>query len=324
MPAPWSLASSRKRGKSPLPTSPAPSQEKITNCGGVSPGSSGTGLSGWWGCLPVSAVEPSPISLASAFLPAASPPLSPLPLFAPWPPPALPQPARPAAAAAPRPSPSMPLRLKFRPFSLMNPSVPIASHRRLVVRRPKCVTAVGQGVRCRVKPGWFPTARTNLRKPYEMGSAGRGVGGWGSRERYGAGGGPRGPAGRGRTSRAGGAGADLAGRASAPGPGLAVVPGLGGPGCGVRAWVARAVVAGPGWPGPGWSRPGPGWRSGPGPGDPCRTGPGGPPGPGRSAPGPGWSAPGPPRQAPKAFDFPLTGLAPASRCAGTRSRAGSL
>lgn len=30
------------------------------------------------------------------------------------------------------------------------------------------------------------------------------------------------------------------------------------------------------------------------------------------------------RYAPKAFDFPLTGFAPASRCAGTRSRAGSL
>ncbi|SCE00186.1 hypothetical protein GA0115243_105694 [Streptomyces sp. ScaeMP-e83] len=27
--------------------------------------------------------------------------------------------------------------------------------------------------------------------------------------------------------------------------------------------------------------------------------------------------------APKAFDFPFTGFAPASRCAGTRSRAGS-
>lgn len=66
MAAPWSLASLRKRGKRPLPISPAPSQLKTTNCGGVSPGWSGTGASGWFGCGPVSAVEPSPMGLAHA------------------------------------------------------------------------------------------------------------------------------------------------------------------------------------------------------------------------------------------------------------------
>ncbi len=112
-----SLARSRKRGKRPLPTSPAPSQEKTTNCGGSWPGSSGSGLAGWCGCLPVYEVEPSPMGRAgsasglgrSSFLPA-EPPLP----FDPSDDVRVPQPARPAAAAAPAPSPSIPLRVSLR------------------------------------------------------------------------------------------------------------------------------------------------------------------------------------------------------------------
>lgn len=59
-----SRASPRKREKRPVPTSPAPSQEKITNCGGVWPASRGTGFAGCFGCLPVKEVEPSPIRRA--------------------------------------------------------------------------------------------------------------------------------------------------------------------------------------------------------------------------------------------------------------------
>ncbi len=115
--APCSFARSRKRGKSPLPTSPAPSQEKTTNCGGVSPGSSGTGASGWWGCLPVYDVEPSPMGLAGAVsLPEGEgfpePSARCEPSDAGWEP--VPQPATPTAAAAPAPSRSIPLRVRVR------------------------------------------------------------------------------------------------------------------------------------------------------------------------------------------------------------------
>ncbi len=108
------FARSRKRGKSPLPTSPAPSQEKITNCGGACPGSNGTGLPGWWGCFPVKEVEPSPMGRAVGFGEGlASEPLEgwdtpPDPSD----PVRVPHPDSPAAAAAPAPSPSAPLRLR--------------------------------------------------------------------------------------------------------------------------------------------------------------------------------------------------------------------
>ena len=55
-------ASLRKRGNWPSSVPPAPSQENTTNCGGRSPGLSFSGL-GWFGCGPVSAVEPSPIGV---------------------------------------------------------------------------------------------------------------------------------------------------------------------------------------------------------------------------------------------------------------------
>ncbi len=57
-----SSASLRNRGNWPSSVAPAPSQENTTNCGGRSPGLSFSGL-GWFGCGPVSAVEPSPIGL---------------------------------------------------------------------------------------------------------------------------------------------------------------------------------------------------------------------------------------------------------------------
>src|SRR5689334_17542416 len=63
MAAPCCLASPRNRENSLLSSSPAPSQEKTTNCGGRSPGPSRAGF-GWYGCGPVSAVEPSPIGVA--------------------------------------------------------------------------------------------------------------------------------------------------------------------------------------------------------------------------------------------------------------------
>ncbi len=55
-------ASFRKRGNWPSSVPPAPSQENTTNCGGRSPGLSFSGL-GWFGCGPVSALEPSPIGV---------------------------------------------------------------------------------------------------------------------------------------------------------------------------------------------------------------------------------------------------------------------
>src|SRR5690606_8901618 len=116
--APCSLARSRKRGNSPLPTSPAPSQEKTTNCGGVWPGSSGTGLSGWWGCLPVKEVEPSPIGrtvlLGLGYGVPERPPREPPARSGPSDPLRPPQPASETAAAAPAPSPSIPLRVRLR------------------------------------------------------------------------------------------------------------------------------------------------------------------------------------------------------------------
>ncbi len=42
-------------------TRAVPGKKKITNCGGVWPGSRGTGFAGCFGCLPVKEVEPSPI-----------------------------------------------------------------------------------------------------------------------------------------------------------------------------------------------------------------------------------------------------------------------
>lgn len=125
MAAPWSLASLRKRGKRPLPISPAPSQLKTTNCGGVSPGWSGTGASGWFGCGPVSAVEPSPIGLAAGFSPGfgfLTGPGEPGPDVSDEP-----QPAIPIAAAAPSPSPSSPLRLTPL-MSRMSPSPLSTTH----------------------------------------------------------------------------------------------------------------------------------------------------------------------------------------------------
>lgn len=55
-----SRASRRKRANRPLSSSAAPSQEKTTNWGGRWPGRSGSRV-GWFGCGPVSEVEPSPI-----------------------------------------------------------------------------------------------------------------------------------------------------------------------------------------------------------------------------------------------------------------------
>ncbi len=127
MAALWSLASLRKRGKRPLPTSPAPSHEKITNCGGVSPGSSRRGFSGWCGCGPESAVEPSPIGLAlacTAFLSWSEPDPEPEPVE---------QPATPSAAAAPTPMPSTFRRLIARipssPSVLVTLNIRINGHR---------------------------------------------------------------------------------------------------------------------------------------------------------------------------------------------------
>src|ERR671917_509286 len=59
--APYSAASERNRGNSPVSRLAAPSQEKTTNCGGVCPGSSRSGT-GWCGWGPVSEVDPSPMS----------------------------------------------------------------------------------------------------------------------------------------------------------------------------------------------------------------------------------------------------------------------
>lgn len=106
MEALWSRASLRNRGKRPLPTSPAPSQEKTTNWGGFWPGFSRSGSGGWWGCLPVCAVEPSPIGFDRGFCCpglAATLPESDEPEGE--------QPATDRAAAAPTPSPSIPRRL---------------------------------------------------------------------------------------------------------------------------------------------------------------------------------------------------------------------
>lgn len=114
MDAPCSLARSRKRGKRPLPTSPAPSQEKTTNCGGVCPGSSGSGLAGWCGWLPVKEVEPSPMGRAgrpSPLLPwVREPPGRPASSEDVEPP----HPASDTAAAAPAPRPSAPRRERVR------------------------------------------------------------------------------------------------------------------------------------------------------------------------------------------------------------------
>lgn len=70
--APWSAATLRKRENSLLLSSPAPSQEKTTNCGGRSPGFSRSAF-GCLGWAPVSAVEPSPISFGLGDLPLVSP-----------------------------------------------------------------------------------------------------------------------------------------------------------------------------------------------------------------------------------------------------------
>src|SRR4051812_49557062 len=59
--APYSAASARKRGKSPPSRLADPSQEKTTNCGGAWPIASRCGT-GWFGCGPVSDIEPSPMS----------------------------------------------------------------------------------------------------------------------------------------------------------------------------------------------------------------------------------------------------------------------
>ncbi len=72
MAALWSLASCRNRLNRRSSSSPAPSQENTTNCGGFWPGSSGSGV-GWLGCGPVSEVEPSPIRVAGGLGTAALP-----------------------------------------------------------------------------------------------------------------------------------------------------------------------------------------------------------------------------------------------------------
>src|SRR4051794_24791760 len=60
MEAPTSRARARNRGNRPVDRLAAPSQEKTTNCGGAMPGVSRSGT-GWWGCGPVLAVDPSPM-----------------------------------------------------------------------------------------------------------------------------------------------------------------------------------------------------------------------------------------------------------------------
>lgn len=83
-----SLATLRKCEKSFWLSSPAPSQEKTTNCGGRCPGFSRSAR-GSRGCAPVNAVEPSPIS-RTAFFGAGAPtpflaPCAPSPgAFSPW------------------------------------------------------------------------------------------------------------------------------------------------------------------------------------------------------------------------------------------------
>src|SRR3954462_7589212 len=61
MDAPTSSARARNRGNRPVDRLAAPSQEKTTNCGGGTPGVSRSGT-GWFGCGPVFAVDPSPMS----------------------------------------------------------------------------------------------------------------------------------------------------------------------------------------------------------------------------------------------------------------------
>src|ERR1700753_3426643 len=58
-----SWATVRKCENRWLSSSPAPSQENTTNCGGCSPGTSRSGV-GWLGWGPVSEVGPSPINRA--------------------------------------------------------------------------------------------------------------------------------------------------------------------------------------------------------------------------------------------------------------------
>ncbi|CAM5501774.1 hypothetical protein SNARM312S_05229 [Streptomyces narbonensis] len=60
MDASYFLPTERKWENSFWLSSPAPSHEKTTNCGGVSPGLSRS-QTGWCGWAPVKAVEPSPI-----------------------------------------------------------------------------------------------------------------------------------------------------------------------------------------------------------------------------------------------------------------------
>src|SRR5690606_3171873 len=77
-----------------------------------------TGLSGWWGCLPVKEVEPSPIG-RTVLLGLGSgvperPPREPPARSGPSDPVRPPQPASETAAAAPAPSPSIPLRVRLR------------------------------------------------------------------------------------------------------------------------------------------------------------------------------------------------------------------
>src|SRR5262245_23106233 len=110
MAAPCSLARSRKRGKRPLPTSPAPSQEKITNWGGGWPGSNGSALAGWWGWLPVNDVEPSPMGRAGCDVRPDPPTPEPDAWLEPSDDLRAPQAESEAAAAAPAPRPSIPLR----------------------------------------------------------------------------------------------------------------------------------------------------------------------------------------------------------------------
>ncbi len=95
-----SWATLRKCENSCLLSSPAPSQEKTTNCGGRWPGSRRWGA-GWFGCGPVSAIDPSPIRLTGDALgePDTPPTGCPSPPAVLVPPPERPQADTPSAAA---------------------------------------------------------------------------------------------------------------------------------------------------------------------------------------------------------------------------------
>lgn len=108
--APWSAATLRNRENSWLLSSPAPSQENTTNCGGRVPAASRVAF-GCFGWAPVSAVEPSPIGRTGLACCVAAPPAA-------RPPPALQVPFEQAERAprAPAVAPAVSMRLREMPL----------------------------------------------------------------------------------------------------------------------------------------------------------------------------------------------------------------